>query len=44
MAGLQGKTTYKSAPFLSDSDETKDVLQKKAIKRAINKVMNKMAS
>ena len=41
MAGLQEKTTYKSASFLSGSSGAKNALQKKAIEGAISKVVRR---
>ena len=42
-AGLQEKTIYRSALFPSGNNEAKDVLLKKALARAINKVVREIA-
>ena len=43
MAGLQKKTTYRSAPFPTGGDRARDALQKKATRGATSKVMRETA-
>ena len=43
MAGLQEKTTYRSAPFPSGGDGARDALQWKAIGGATSEVVRKTA-
>ena len=44
MAGLQEKTTYRSALFPSGGSRTRDALQKKATNGAISEVVRETAS
>ena len=43
MAGLQEKTTYKSAPFPSGGGRARNILQWKAIEGAMSEVVREMA-
>ena len=43
MAGLQNKTTYRSALFPTGDGRVKDALQKKATKRATSEVVKETA-
>ena len=42
MAGLQEKTTYRLALFLTSSGRTKNARQKKVTRGAINKIVREM--
>ena len=44
MAGLQKKTTYRLAPFLTSGNRARDALQKKANRGVISKVVRETAS
>ena len=44
MAGLQEKTTYRSASFPSDGGETRDALQRKVTGGVTSEVVREMAS
>ena len=44
MASLEEKTTYRSALFLSNGDRARDILQKKAIRQTISKIVREIAA